>query len=66
MEKHLFRPNGQYFDRQLAIEKQKEVNEVVMPLVNKFLDEGYSLSEILHFIFGTVEFELMNQRKLSR
>ena len=58
MEKHLFKPNGRYINRETAIEKQELVKESVLPLVNQLLDEGYPLSEILHFIIVTTEFEI--------
>ena len=58
-EKHLFKPDGTYYDDTITEEKIKEVNEVITPLVKKWLDEGYPMSEILHFIVVNIEFSII-------
>lgn len=56
MEKHFFKPDGSYYDNDIASEKSKEISETIMPLVKKYRDEGYSLSEIMHLVVASIEF----------
>lgn len=56
MEKHFFNPDGSFYDNNITFEASKEIRETIMPLVKKYRDEGYSLSEIVHLVVTTIEF----------
>ena len=56
MEKRFFKPDGSFYDPDITSEKSKEISETIMPLVKKYRDEGYSLSEIVHLVVTTIEF----------
>lgn len=57
MEKHFFNPDGAFYDPDITSEKSKEISKTIMPLVKKYRDEGYPLSEILHLVVATIEFD---------